>query len=71
MPPFIALLATRHMGLTALGIVTIFLLLRQGLTAAMRPGSTRAQAVRNLLMAVAGVVCLVAAAGALHLISPD
>ncbi len=67
----ITLATTRHVSLTVLVVVANFLLLQEGLSAATRPGSTKAQAVRNILIAVASVICLLAAVGIMQLISRD
>jgi len=65
---FMALVAAGQVSLTVLGTVATFLLLQQGLRAATRPRANR-QAIRNLLLTVASIVCLVAAIGILHVIS--
>lgn len=67
----LTLVATRHISLTVLVMLANFMLLKQGLNAATRPESTKAQAFRNLLLAVASVICLVAAAGVLQLSVSD
>jgi len=62
------LLASPHISPNLLAMLAIFLLLRQGLSATTRPKCSRAEAVRNLLMTVATVICLVVAAGVAQLI---
>jgi len=66
----VTLVATRHISLTVLVMLANFLLLKQGLNAATRPNRQRRRHCAFCLISVASVVCLVAAAGVLQLISP-